>query len=350
MAGPRASTNPKPTQDRDWVEDPSAATANGEEAAAPGDRSTPLPPWARFPHVDPARHGRAFDDEDVPPSDGHAPASETHGRTSETRAEETQRVLREIDGLCEEVRPRSRTPEPAGTDSPAEAESAPNGAPEAASVRTGPPVAPPKAPVDLWDSPNSFLEERLRLADVAAADLGRDVRAIDDTWTRVRERVAHLEAEVKAAHEEMAFIHAAARGWDTLPKELPTQKEPAPMPVPRTAPAPTRPARAAAPVAVTPAVSSPAPYAGFTADRYNRTIGALKARRLRLAGWTFAVAGLISLALVVVTVTAKESMPPMWLAVLPAVWMIPVPFFVLSFRGTQRVLRHNHLNVPGGPP
>jgi hypothetical protein len=38
-----------------------------------------------------------------------------------------------------------------------------------------------------------------------------------------------------------------------------------------------------------------------------------------------------------------------WIAVLPAIWMIPVPFFVLSFFVTQRVLRRNHLDLPGIP-
>jgi uncharacterized membrane protein HdeD (DUF308 family) len=75
----------------------------------------------------------------------------------------------------------------------------------------------------------------------------------------------------------------------------------------------------------------------------------LKSRRRRLALWTVVVAAGISTVLVLLTLWAREPMPAWWLAVLPGIWMLPVPFFVLSFFGTQRVLRRNHLNVAGDP-
>jgi hypothetical protein len=332
--------------ERGWEEDPDAPpeTADPESespaAAPPSDRPTTLPPWARFPHVNPSRQGRAFDDHDV--------------RAPESRADETERILREIDGLRDEVRSRKRSPaeRPESTPSePVEAPVEPVETPSEPAPELAPtPTVPPTATVAVWESPSSFLEERLRLADAAASDLGRDVRSMAETWSRLRGRMEQLETEVKSAHQEIEFIHVAARGGDSLPKELPAGRAAAPTPTPAAIIAPTAPVRA--PSVATPVVAAPASaaYTAFTADRYNKTIGALKARRRRLAAWTFVAAGLISLVLVAVTATAKEGMPPMWLAVLPAVWMIPVPFFVLSFRGTQRVIRHNHLEVPGGPP
>ncbi|MCI4360201.1 MAG: hypothetical protein L3J91_00695, partial [Thermoplasmata archaeon] len=273
--------------------------------------------------------------------------------TADERWEETEQILREIDGLCDDIRPKGGAPVAPPALAPA-AESAGSSrlAPPRAPTSPAPPPAvpgahgPTAAPADLWESPNSFLEERLRLADEAAGDLGHDIRLIAETWPRVAARIGALEVNVRNAHEEMVYIRAAARGWASAPPELPAS------PTPYIAPArPALPAKARSAPARSPAAPAPSgPYVAYTADRYNRTIGALKARRRRLAGWTFLTAGLLSLALVTVTALAKEAMPPMWLAVLPAVWMIPVPFFVLSFRGTQRVLRHNHLEVPGGPP
>jgi hypothetical protein len=341
VVGPRASPDSEPGEAADWSEDPEPpAGPDGTRpkprpaADAPG-QAGPLPPWARFPHVDSRRAGRAFDDGDAP--------------VQETWAEETERILRQIDGLTDEVRSRTRTPaEPITTREPEPTESDSPEVPELAEL---PAASPPPAPVGLWEAPRTYLEERLRLADVDVADLGRDVRSIADTWSRVHTRMERLESEVRAAHEEMEFIHASSQGGEATPRELPkTVVAPARAPAPSPTASSTPPRAVAGPAAD---LWGPAPaviYAGFTAERYNRTIGALKARRRRLAGWTFLAAGLISLALVAVTATAKEAMPPMWLALLPAVWMIPVPFFVLSFRGTQRVLRHNHLEVPGGPP
>jgi len=299
-----------------------------QRRASHGEAGTDgLPAWARFPHVDSSREGRAFD-------------SETES-SDEARRAETERVLRELDGLPEEMRPRGRA-----------AGAPPSPRPPEPTPANEPPLAEPPeaaAPADLWDSPDTYLEERLRIANATATELGRDLRTIAETWTRVVGNIESLETEVKHAHDEVAFIRAAARGGGAPPRRLPEAATPAPAPTsvrtPATVPRPGAPTRSPGAVAAT-----HVPYAGFTAERYNRTIGALKARRRRLAAWTFVSAGVISLALVTVTALAKEAMPPWWLSVLPAVWMIPVPFFVLSFRGTQRVLRHNHLEVPGGPP
>ncbi len=87
-------------------------------------------------------------------------------------------------------------------------------------------------------------------------------------------------------------------------------------------------------------------FAAFTVEKYNRTIGNLKERRVSLAGWTVALAAVISGVLVTLSLLAHEPAPPIWFAALPAVWMVCVPFFVVSFLSTQRVLRRNHLVLP----
>jgi len=73
---------------------------------------------------------------------------------------------------------------------------------------------------------------------------------------------------------------------------------------------------------------------------------ALKARRPVVAVIALALAAAVSTLLVAVAVVAHEPEPPFWFAALPIVWMIPVPFFVLSFRGTRRILRRNHFDLP----
>ena len=297
--------------------------------------------------------------------------AEAKRRTEEERWEETERILRDIDGLRDEVRSKKAPPEtstpvlptpPADETVPAVATPPPpEPAPEPI-LAPPPPVPTPireptepaldfPSPPDLWESPNSYLEERLRLADATAEELGRDVRAIAAAWDRVTQNIGTLEEEVRNAHDEMDFIRSSARAWESLEAGRPLPGPAAPALVPARASPPARaPAATGADRAAALPLASAPQYAAFTADRYNRTIGALKSRRRRLAGWTLVTAGAISLALVTITALANDAMPPLWLAVLPAVWMIPVPFFVLSFRGTQRVLRHNHLDVPGGSP
>ncbi|MCI4354420.1 MAG: hypothetical protein L3K06_03540 [Thermoplasmata archaeon] len=298
-----------------------------------------LPSWARFPRVAGLPDGPAFPSEGVDAS-------------RELRDQETQDVLRELDQLHEEIRGREAVAPPSDTSPVAVPETpmpvvAPTAVPPAAVAPA--PHEEPEAP-DLWETPSSYLEERLRVANAAARDIGRDFRAIDATWSRIVQTIGTLESEVARANEEMGFIRsgrpqgpivASAAALAPAPSIRPTAGR-APLPRRVSPPVPAAPGRTGA------RSNARAVYAGFTADRYNRTIGDLKSRRRRLAGATLAVAGLISLALVTITALVNEPLPPLWLAVLPAIWMIPVPFFVLSFRGTQRVLRHNHLEVPPG--
>ena len=157
-------------------------------------------------------------------------------------------------------------------------------------------------------------------------------------WQRLQGSVQSLERELGNATREAVFLRS---GDDpaTSPLKLPTG--PVRRPRPEAAHGKSDPAPPGRP--------APPAYTAFTAARYNSTVDGLKSRRRRLALWTVVVAALISATLVAVAVWAHEPTPPLWLAVLPGIWMLPVPFFVLSFFGTQRVLRRNHLNVAGEP-
>ena len=335
MAGPRTSADPRAADGASWDarsgddHPPEEVAPEPERAPDPSRHPTRLPSWARFPRVAGSPAGPAF-----PPEAEEAPLRQ--------HDEETESVLWDLDHLHEEIRGKGSAP-PAETEPPVPIEPP---APVAPSAPAAPAPRVEPAGRDLWESPSSYLEERLRLANDAASEIVHDVRSIEATWSRVVTRINALENEVARANEEMTFIRTGQRDRHPVTGTVSA----APLPSLRPAPA-----HRAAPVAsyrgvASPRAASSAPpvFAGFTASRYNQTIGELKARRRKLAGATLVAAGAISVALVVVTALAAEPLPPVWLAVLPAVWMIPVPFFVLSFRGTQRVLRHNHLEVPPG--
>jgi len=98
-----------------------------------------------------------------------------------------------------------------------------------------------------------------------------------------------------------------------------------------------------------PATSLSGSYPDYTVNRYNQTVSALHDRRRAIAWGTIVIAIGISALLLVLTLRAHEAMPTIWLASLPLVWMVPVPFFVAAFRGTQRVLQENRLELPERP-
>jgi hypothetical protein len=181
-----------------------------------------------------------------------------------------------------------------------------------------------------------YLEERLEVARVSMANLGRELRELGDRWEGLRVAAELLEQEIGNASAEVEYL-AHDRADDDVDPPAPALARGA---------ASARPAFAAPPA--TPA-QGPEPYAHFTVARYNRTIGDLKGRRRRLAWWTVVLAGAISAVFVTFSLLAHEPTPVIWLAVLPAIWMIPVPFFLVSFLSTQRVLRRNHLDFPGDP-
>ena len=80
--------------------------------------------------------------------------------------------------------------------------------------------------------------------------------------------------------------------------------------------------------------------------RYNRTIDALKGRRNKLVVLTLLLSAAIGAFLTLVVLYSPVTNPPLWVAVLPLVWIVPIPFFLLSFRGAHRVVQQNPLHLP----
>ncbi len=206
-----------------------------------------------------------------------------------------------------------------------------------------PRVAPPgplpdEAPPDAMPL-SPYLEERLRLAHRAMATLGRELSTLERRWGVVRAAAEHLDRELERAEDEAGFLGRLAA--------VPLAAEPiAEGPVRAGGEEEAPEARAAVEGDRVVPDDGSLPYLRFSADRYNRTIGALKFRRRRLVGWTVGLAVAISGALGTAAFLAHEPPPDPWLAILPLVWLVPVPFFVVSFLATHRVLRRNHLDVP----
>lgn len=183
-----------------------------------------------------------------------------------------------------------------------------------------------------------YLEERLVLATASAESLSRELQTLGDRWDRLERSAEVIERELGNAAREIRFLQGrppGPLGPETPPAERPRRR--------------SAPASAVASTPGAPSIAPPQPFGAFTIDRYNATVGGLKSRRRSLQLGTLALGAAISLALVALALLAKEPFPAAWLALLPVIWMIPVPFFVLSFLGTHRVLRRNHLNLVGGP-
>ena len=200
-----------------------------------------------------------------------------------------------------------------------------------------------------WGAPSPYLEERLNTARGVAARLSADAVRVEEEVSSLKAALATIDRELGRAAEELAFERSQR---SAVP---PSEVKPRPAP-----PAPASPDPAKR-VAVRGPGLNPAPakeaswvpltgsYPDFTVGRYNETVSALHARR-RSIGWgTVVVAVGISALLLVLTLRADEPLPVIWLAVLPLVWMIPVPFFLAAFRGTQRVLKKNRLELPEEP-
>ncbi|MGP8072577.1 MAG: hypothetical protein ACLPZM_05560 [Thermoplasmata archaeon] len=252
------------------------------------------------------------------PSDPAAPPAAPVARSG-TPLGEIHGILEELDRLSDDLRRRpsandetkeSRTKDSATKVSPTEEweESA---------------VASPEA--------SPYLEERLAVASASVSALSRELRDLGDRWQGLEEAAQRLEQEIGNANREMGFLRLAEGG---VPE---TRGLASPVPIARSKPD------------LRPTPHGPAPYGAFTIARYNSTIGGVKARRRPLAWWTVVLAAGISSVLVYLAFVAHEAMPAIWLAALPVVWMIPVPFFILSFLATQRVLRRNHLDLAGDP-
>lgn len=230
-------------------------------------------------------------------------------------------ILTEISQIEAELRPRRSASD---ASSPSEER---DGMPETVRPRSGGEHADTQG-----EGVTPYLEERLRIAGASMVVLGRELRNLEQRWGGLRQSAEVLEQELASAVREVDFLRSSAR----------IGPEATAVPPPSSRASPTDRA-----TATPPTPSRPEPYGAFTAARYHRTVGGLKGRRRALAWWTVLLAATISAILIILALLAGESTPPVWIAVLPAVWLIPVPFFVVSFLATHRVLRRNRLDLPG---
>ena len=200
----------------------------------------------------------------------------------------------------------------------------------------------PAEPEPVTGEPSGYLEERLFRVRRTATGMGREVRELAERSDRLRGQVAALERELERANRELRY----ARGHELLPGPVPRPSRSAPVTSADELLTWRSVSRCQQEERAGPEVEGGAGrYQEYTVARYNQTMTGLKDRRMTVASIGLIVAGLLSIALVAVAVYSRYPQPPMWIAVLPAIWMIPVPFFVLSFRGTHRVLRRNHFDL-----
>ena len=199
---------------------------------------------------------------------------------------------------------------------------------------------------------SGYFEEQLTEAGRSVGGMDDDLARLDSSLRRLRGHLATVRTDLTRIaqewqyHQRRAWSEEAPGSPASLSSERPSvllatatgQRSPA-----------AGPARSVAAESSENMDGSPAPtppYAAFTVARYNRTMTALKGRRARLAAFTLLLSAGISSALVALVLYSPATHPPIWIAALPLVWVVPIPFFLLSFRGAQRVLGHNHLNLP----
>ena len=245
-------------------------------------------------------------------------------------------ILQEIDRLREEL--GSRSTAQGRSSSPAEL-------PEwdESGVSSGP------EEVD-WAASSPYLEERLRVARTLASRLAQEAGNVERGMQGLRTALETMDQELGRASDELDFVRNEA--WS----EPGPGSRPATVPVPRPSAGSSSATdgRAGASTSLVP-TSRPLPpnatgsFQDFTVARYNRTVEELHARRRATLWVVLVLAAAISAALLFLTLKAHEPVPAVWLAVLPLVWMIPVPFFVVAFRGTHRVLREHRLELPEEP-
>lgn len=208
------------------------------------------------------------------------------------------------------------------------------------------PEAPPSAPStdvgprsDSRGAESPYLEDRLAAARAAADGISSEFEAVQQRTVALGTSVAILRDELSHAAEELAFLRSEG-GFDEPSMRSPRSDSIGP-PVARDG------GRASAPSTVVgPKDSESPPYNAFTVSRYNETVREVRRRRPRLFGTTLLLAAAISAVLVFLAYRADEAMPVWWLAGLPLVWMIPVPFFVVSFVATHRILADRPFDLP----
>jgi hypothetical protein len=157
-----------------------------------------------------------------------------------------------------------------------------------------------------------------------------------------------LEVELARATEELRFVRGGGGDPGPAPRPLPGPVQSGALH--RGTPSPERPTvdpgagESGGLFASRPRAEA---YRAFTVGTYNETLEATRARRRTLAWSTVGIAVVISAVLFAVVALGHAPMPPLWLATLPLVWMIPVPLFIGAYRGTHRILREAEWTLPG---
>jgi len=246
--------------------------------------------------------------------------------------EEDEFVLEELDRLRDELSPRRP-----GANGPAEESPTPP-APRERSA--------PDAVASSWAEPSAYLEERLSVARSTMGELVVQAKNVGQDLEGLRSALSAVDREIDRATAEIGFLQSAP--WDEGDGQAVAWRVPDAHAPPSELGGPQgsgRPAEASPSVEKPEVPPASGSYEDFTVARYNRTVSELHRRRLALGWGTVALAVAISGTLLWLTIQAHQPVPPIWLAALPLVWMIPVPFFVAAFRGTQRVLRENRLEL-----
>lgn len=161
------------------------------------------------------------------------------------------------------------------------------------------------------------------MAQRAASRLLLELSQTDPDPEVVDGAIASVRTELEQAHREFQFLRTGGSPADeTSPPRAATGSPPFSPPLPGTE-----------------------VFAGFTSARYNRAVGRLQSGRRRLLSLTVIGSAVISGALLTLTLIAREPNPALGLRLLPLVWLVPVPFFLLAFRGTYRLLSHQPFGV-----
>lgn len=298
---------------------------------APGASSDPAPEPNGWPRPSRERTAKT-------PRDGDAAAPALDAASESTLPEEDPLVLDEIDRIISELQTKRG--------------------------EGGPPTEPPPWNVpytgdgavfgsrdNLGGAPSGYFEEHLAAARRAVGNIDEQVGELQSTSSLLRKRVTAAETELDRISREYQFLRDRSDAARAAPDDGPSvppwsEGDPTPPPPSRASEGSSITSGSFTAIRAAAAGGPPPVYEAFTVDRYNRTIDSMKGNRTKLVIWTLFLSAVIGIVLVLVMLYSPAVNPPIWIAVLPLVWIVPIPYFLLSFRGAQRVLQRNHLNLP----
>lgn len=198
---------------------------------------------------------------------------------------------------------------------------------------------------------SGYLDEHFEATRRALGHINETVGELEKTAASLRQRVSVADSELDRVTREYLFLRNQGRmsgPGEVVGSVAPpwSEGEPDDAPTFGFGAGPPLTSGSFTAIRAASATGVPSVYEQFTVDRYNRTMDSLKAGRTKLVLWTLALSAVIGVALVALMLYSPVVSPPIWIAALPLVWIIPIPYFLLAFRGTQRMLQRNHLNLP----